>query len=729
MAIIPENEFVGKINAADSNYDLGSARDIITKGDKTGTPWKARLINDIWGFLQKLLNNAGITPSGSPDTILASDYFDGLMSVVTRPTPTTITMAALTGVKVGHVIRTAGFSTGSGGGGTYDAVVTGTTPNVDLPNTFNIIISVADPLISFSLRIVRVRVKQFGATGDGTTDDTNAIKQAHVFAKGQEVLYEKGHYRITDNIDDGVTPIRIKGVAGSWQHNHIVDNFSPGFSIDTDDLDDLIDQAAVIFCDNCSLVGSIDTPGNFNAFLFLKTLRDIAVYGDNGAEIGVHIRPLATEISGCFFSHFEWFGVCTRSGITFSHYNCGYDTNGHGLAETGTAENSPDYGSGCNLKIGSSKTPEDYHGIVSNDRPTTFGIGDLFMWATNSYVQDGISGFRGMQVHGLISGTFDRVGSYQGQYFATCEDVTLESPYVENYAHDGLVASDGLPIGIYQTNSRLTVIQDSLRNLGFGGPVVFTDITNFVGTFGVLMNRMKATTYTVLTKLGIGVDDPDEEIEVLASSTPFIKLSSDDNSGAFFQANNGSKKYSWGVDTTSTNDLLIRDSSLGANLITFNNGANLRPGTDNLQNLGGGSLRWKEIFAGNATINTSDGRLKTKVRILNKAEKAVAVKLKSMLRMFKYIDSVDEKGEGARIHCGLIAQDVEKAFYDEGLDAYKYSMFCYDEWDDSYEQDRDGDDKPILNEDGTPKLKLAIGAGNRFGIRYSQVLAFIISAL
>ena len=38
--------------------------------------------NDVSGFLQKLLNEASIVPSGVPDTVLASDYWDALVVAI-----------------------------------------------------------------------------------------------------------------------------------------------------------------------------------------------------------------------------------------------------------------------------------------------------------------------------------------------------------------------------------------------------------------------------------------------------------------------------------------------------------------------------------------------------------------------------------------------------------------------------------------------------------------------
>jgi hypothetical protein len=90
-----------------------------------------------------------------------------------------------------------------------------------------------------------------------------------------------------------------------------------------------------------------------------------------------------------------------------------------------------------------------------------------------------------------------------------------------------------------------------------------------------------------------------------------------------------------------------------------------------------------------------------------------------MIRSFKFNDSVEAKGDAARIHFGVMAQDVKAAFEAEGLVAEKYSMLCYDEWPETPEE---------RDEDGNI-TQAFIAAGNRYGIRYEEFLAFIISAL
>lgn len=136
-----------------------------------------------------------------------------------------------------------------------------------------------------------------------------------------------------------------------------------------------------------------------------------------------------------------------------------------------------------------------------------------------------------------------------------------------------------------------------------------------------------------------------------------------------------------------------------------------RPGTDNNKSLGTASFRWSQVFAGNGTINTSDAREKQQVRELSDAEKAVALRCKGLLRAFKFNEAVVKKGEGARIHFGIVAQELAEAFKAEDLDPEAYSVFCYDQWGETLE-------------DGT-----VVSAGDRYGVRYEELLAFIIAAI
>ena len=133
------------------------------------------------------------------------------------------------------------------------------------------------------------------------------------------------------------------------------------------------------------------------------------------------------------------------------------------------------------------------------------------------------------------------------------------------------------------------------------------------------------------------------------------------------------------------------------------------PITDNNMPLGSSALRWSEVYAGTDAINTSDAR--EKVNLSDPDEALMRAWGKVNFKAFQFTDAVEKKGENARIHFGVIAQQVAEAFASEGLDASRYALFCHDAWDDEWEE----------QEDGTKVL--VTPAGDRYGIRYSEALA------
>jgi hypothetical protein len=182
---------------------------------------------------------------------------------------------------------------------------------------------------------------------------------------------------------------------------------------------------------------------------------------------------------------------------------------------------------------------------------------------------------------------------------------------------------------------------------------------------------------------------------------------------------------------------------------------NVAPATNNTHNLGVAGLRWAEVFASNGVINTSDERAKTELLDYDAAETATALQIKGIIRKFKFNDAVDKKGDDARIHFGVGAQSVAQCFVDNGLDPDKYSMFCYDEWEDKFiEWDEEYVEQKEVREiqivgariDGSPIYEEVVvreakiihnpagriqtqTAGNTYGVRYTELLAFIIGAL
>jgi hypothetical protein len=147
----------------------------------------------------------------------------------------------------------------------------------------------------------------------------------------------------------------------------------------------------------------------------------------------------------------------------------------------------------------------------------------------------------------------------------------------------------------------------------------------------------------------------------------------------------------------------------------------LRPMADNTYSCGSGSNRWSVVYAATGTINTSDQNVKQQIKSLSDSEKNLFV-------TFKYNNAVAEKGNDARIHVGVIAQQVQSAFIAEGLDPAKYALFCSDTWWETTVEEEAGG----FTEKVTKISKTAVEGWTEktmLGIRYEQLLAFVIASM
>jgi hypothetical protein len=196
-----------------------------------------------------------------------------------------------------------------------------------------------------------------------------------------------------------------------------------------------------------------------------------------------------------------------------------------------------------------------------------------------------------------------------------------------------------------------------------------------------------------------------------SGATPFLvnRNTDDGNLIAFYKS--GSTVGSIGV---SSGDLLVSSSGsnpvrlqYNGNSVALVNSGDFGPANDNFQDLGSAFIRWDDIYATNGTIQTSDRNDKQDIEALSDAEQRVAVACKGLLRKFRWKDAVAEKGDDARIHFGIIAQDLQDAFAAEGLDAGRYAMFISSTWTD----EETGEER------------------TRMGVRYPELLAFIIAAI
>ena len=169
---------------------------------------------------------------------------------------------------------------------------------------------------------------------------------------------------------------------------------------------------------------------------------------------------------------------------------------------------------------------------------------------------------------------------------------------------------------------------------------------------------------------------------------------------------------------------------------TNNSGAN----ADGTVDLGYTNTRWDTVYATTGTINTSDAAEKQQIASLTDAEITAAKAISKLFKTYKWNSAVEIKGDAARTHTGVIAQDVEQAMTDAGLNAGDYAFFISTTWWETstevaaVEADEENGIEAQAAYTRTDTYDTADEAPegaterNRKGIRYPELLSFIGAA-
>jgi len=192
-----------------------------------------------------------------------------------------------------------------------------------------------------------------------------------------------------------------------------------------------------------------------------------------------------------------------------------------------------------------------------------------------------------------------------------------------------------------------------------------------------------------------------------------VELKKDASDIGFFGASSNTKLY---VSGPNAGGILFDQygATNGAPLPCTSTGAK----ADNLHDFGVSDARWDDIYATNGTIQTSDQNEKQQIASLTDAEIAAAKAISQLFKTFKWNDKVAAKGDAARRHTGVVAQDVEAAMTAAGLDAGDYAFFISTTW-------WEADGETYYNADDAPE---GATEHNRKGIRYPELLSFVGAA-
>lgn len=191
------------------------------------------------------------------------------------------------------------------------------------------------------------------------------------------------------------------------------------------------------------------------------------------------------------------------------------------------------------------------------------------------------------------------------------------------------------------------------------------------------INAIGTADNVLMGNVGIGSTNPTEALTVNKTgsggqNTKILLQSNSVSVGAVAINPNGAQGLV--IESIGNYPLICRTN--GVDRLNITSTGVVRPAADNTQSLGEASFRWGTVFAGTGTINTSDATLKTSLRDFTDAELDAIGDCR--LGIFQWLDSVAEKRDAARLHPGVIAQQLMSAFEARNLDPLRYAPICRD---------------------------------------------------
>lgn len=617
-----------------------------------------------------------------------------------------------------------------------------------------------------------INIKDFGAKGDGVTDDTASIQAAlDACPVGGAVLIPFGQYMITDTLSVSKA-ISIRGEAFGGAHSCIrcYGITEKVFHI----------TAANTYFDNFELTGPLSSKPRYGFYF------DPLANPNENVDVdcwfhGVFIRFMQTGIYcrgrglNMFDCEFAGLGYCIEldwpDEADFRDENYGFETweqGFRGFILSNLRFHSCVYGvknaginadkikglflsniyadTGCEVFVGKlirssisnvqainafqgskiislSSGSKDYtiDGVygIAPDADVVNSSGEGIEYRLNAFIYG-----EGTQTRGRISNSFFGRSTLHGISFmnnSVCEDIVIDNIHMQDVGWSLTEKSVCYPVFFGGSATRCKVNNiDYVDTSDYGNTLKYivyvSSSATDVEVGKVIKNVNAAITNSASTGLvrsnichPLGKSGFTSFLDVVNSSGNVV---------------HSLQSYADGTNIK----INVPNGNIFVNMGTAE-GNGLKPYTDNVWRLGSVENRWTQVYATTATINTSDEREKKNIEAISDAVFRAWGRVQ--FRQFLFRDAVEKKGESARLHVGIIAQQVKDAFEVEGLDATRYGLLCYDEWSSEYETVTVVDAEAIYDEDGnelTPgrsheELRLVRPSGNRYGIRYEEALA------
>jgi len=538
-----------------------------------------------------------------------------------------------------------------------------------------------------------VSVSDYGAVGDGVTDDTNAFSNAAQARTGAVTYTDNGILRancVFVTIPDG--------------------NYVLSSRIDTGGREVVwvADRGAKIL-----------NPENLNGDLLREGQRIMsAPYGNEDSATGFAVRlyPSGSD----FNSAAEVLGVTNETDIsiytdrdavsffadvlapppTLTLTSATYTATTVIPASTISEANRRLLRKG--MIIDTAHSPTKYSGFITG-------------WAANG---------SSITVEGwyLANGTVQSASTPPGSATA------YVNPFTKVWAHNANVLMDADSHAVAMTGFELGLVDNKEASTAASGG------SHYVWGFdAVNLGTYKVQSFFVARGsgfVGLRVDDADTGLYYTGGTNVFDSYISNQRSALLradgtMELGKQNTAATWYADIhTSGNNESVNDydariqvsggtTTDGSATVTFfatnTDTQILRPRADATYTLGAASRRWTTVHATTATINTSDEREKEQIGDIDEAVLRAWGNVN--YQQFKFKDAVALKGSSARWHVGLVAQRVKEVFEAEGIDPFAYGILCYDEWEEQEEK----------TEEGVGVVQEFEAAGNRYGIRYEAL--------
>lgn len=564
-----------------------------------------------------------------------------------------------------------------------------------------------------------VSVKDFGAVGDGVTDDAAAIQAAiaAVGSTGGTVFFPSGTFLVNAQIDiNNLTGVHIKGAGRDATIIKYGGTFTGGSTFSFIRFYQSLACSISCLSINCDATTAASEPAR--AILIYEsdqiTVSDVKATNYTIGGILAYRADYSPNLQKIFIDQFQGYGVTGEASAGIVLTDCDESIVSNTYIKNGTffgieLKNSCKYSTVTDCVVENAAAAFHIGFQATAEFPDVDGGGSSYCTFENCIAQGGLGA--GLNFSRANSCTARNILIDKMNTAPTGATVFTNARAIDV---SGSLYCD-VECSIFNVNSGVDyalLIDSDDCNVTVSNfeSVASTKFARFAsGRERINLNILYGDTVTYDTKDLLQDDANSTTNHVYQKQLTDLRLQS---SGVLYDYRRylGSEGHTGGTNyervtttATTTNWQFILD---GSTILSAQSGVKVSAGTDNNISLGDAGNRWSEVFAGTGTINTSDENLKTNIRDISVAEKAVVSAIKSQMKAFQFSDAVEAKGSNARIHFGVIAQTVRDAFIAEGLDPANYGVFCSDTWTD---------------DDGNEQTRL--------GIRYDELFAFIISTL